>query len=240
VNILVTGASGALGSALVTAYANRNDRVFAFVRSENQLEAIPTLPGVVGAVLDFERSGDLEARLDGIDTNWLELDAIVHAASSDDGVGPAWELSTKAWQDNFAVNVLAIAALVRRAAPGMIARRNGVVIGVVSFGARVALPWLAPYCVSKAALQHYILCIAKELAPHGVRANALEVSFGGGIFARHQARKAATGYYRDRSPSSPPNATVADNLEPFLFLTSEAARHVTGQYIECSGLLPPR
>jgi NAD(P)-dependent dehydrogenase (short-subunit alcohol dehydrogenase family) len=184
-------------------------------------------------VADLSAGADLDTLLDRIDVNWSEQDALIHAAATDEGVGPAWELPVHAWQENLSVNLLAAAALVRRVASGMIDRRSGVVLAVISRAARVPLRGLAPYCVSKAALGHYVVCLADELAPYGVRANALGVSFHGGIFNKHRVRKAASGYYRDRAPSDPPPKPVESNLAPFLFLTSDAGRHVTGQCIEC-------
>ncbi len=234
-NILITGAAGTLGRALVSAFSRRGDCVTGLVRSQNQVIDLPTGTGVRMAAVDLSRIETLEQDLLGTLIEWSNVDVLIHAACTDEGVGPIWTIPVRIWQTNLAVNFTAAVLLASLVIPSMVKRGEGLIINVTSIAAREPLPWLAPYCSSKAALNHYTLCLATELLQYGVRANSIGVTMGTGVYIRHKDRKRALGYYATRPDYDRKLPGPEDNVAPFLFLASEAGRHISGQHIECSG-----
>jgi NAD(P)-dependent dehydrogenase (short-subunit alcohol dehydrogenase family) len=229
--VLITGAGGDLGVALVRGFAERGDEVIAMVRSQVAARQRASLSAQWVAA-DLSDPGGLDAALDQLQVEWETVDVLIHAAAYAEGVGPIWRLSNTDWSANLSVNILAAAALVRRIAPGMIERRDGQILCVVSAGAQTPLGFLAPYCVAKAGLAHYVRCLAHELGPFGVRANGVNVSFDGGVFRKHRALKQQAGYYKDRTASAVPARTAEECVATFLVACSQAGRDVNGAWLD--------
>jgi NAD(P)-dependent dehydrogenase (short-subunit alcohol dehydrogenase family) len=139
-----------------------------------------------------------------------------------------------------AVNLLAHVEVTRLVVSQMIERRSGLVVNVASMAATYPLAWLAPYCVSKAALKSYTLCLANELHPYGIRSNAVGITARTDLLDSHIEQKKERGYYQQRTPRSLDDFPSAEeNIAPVLFLASEEGKHITGQYFECHSTLVP-
>ncbi len=76
------------------------------------------------------------------------------------------------WDTMMNINVRAPFRLLRQAAPSLIARK-GAVVNVSSVAGLRAFPGIASYAVSKAAVDQLTRVAALDLAPHGVRVNAV-------------------------------------------------------------------
>ncbi|MGA8245690.1 MAG: SDR family oxidoreductase, partial [Nocardioides sp.] len=95
------------------------------------------------------------------------LDSVVHAAGVVD-LGPVAELSTEAWQEQLAVNVVAPAVLTRVALPALRAA-HGTVVFVNSGAGLTASPGWAAYAASKHALRAMADALRGEEQQYGVR-----------------------------------------------------------------------
>jgi NAD(P)-dependent dehydrogenase (short-subunit alcohol dehydrogenase family) len=173
---IVTGGTGALGSAIVTAALEGGDRV------------------VVPWIVDRERERLADRCRAALDAGTLEL---VQADVADDagtaavvaragepfvlvnGVGgfgggtPVHETELELWDRMYRMNVRTAVAMSRAVAPGMIARRRGLIVNVASQAATDAPPGIAAYAASKAAVSVLTRSLQQELGEHGVRVNAV-------------------------------------------------------------------
>ena len=72
-------------------------------------------------------------------------------------------------QEEIAVNYLGVLRVTRAVAPGMIAKRDGMIVNVATAFAKVNLPLVGTYCATKAALLSLGQALRAYLSDHGVR-----------------------------------------------------------------------
>jgi len=102
------------------------------------------------------------------------VDVLVHnVGGSGQYDGGAAALTDEDWQSALDANLLAAVRLDRVIIPGMIARGSGAIVHVTSIQRRAPLPTSIPYAAAKAALTNYSKALSNELAPRGVRVNAV-------------------------------------------------------------------
>ncbi|HUO18314.1 MAG TPA: SDR family oxidoreductase [Steroidobacteraceae bacterium] len=172
--VLVTGASGGIGTAICSALATRGARLVLHYQS-GRAAAEATRDALAGSGHVLV-AGDLTAAA-GVERLWCEasaaapIDAVVHNA----GVFPnhpplttdyaAW---TAAWQRTLAINLTGPANLCWFAARSMAERGGGRIVSVSSRGAFRGEPLAPAYAASKAGLNAFSQSLAKALAPSGV------------------------------------------------------------------------
>ena len=163
--VVVTGAAGGIGTALVNRFAAAGDRVVALGRSADSLARLAQAEPVVCDVTD-ERS--VSAAFVDIGT----VDLLVNNA----GIGesaPLHKTTLEAWTQHLAVNATGPFLCMRAVVPGMRERGAGVIVTVASTAGRVGAPYLAAYTASKHAAIGLTRAVAAELAGTGVRVNAV-------------------------------------------------------------------
>jgi NAD(P)-dependent dehydrogenase (short-subunit alcohol dehydrogenase family) len=136
------------------------------------------------------------------------------------------------------INARAPFRLMRAAAAALIASR-GTVVNVSSVTGLRAFPGVLAYCVSKAAIDQLTRCAALELAPQGVRVNAVNPGVvvsnlhrrGGMTEEKYEAFLARS---RETHPLGRPGEPeeIADLI---FFLASDAAHWITGETISIDG-----
>jgi len=172
VNVLVTGGSRGIGRAIALHFARgggarvaigymRNDA--AAEETAAEIRALGSEPVLVRG--NITSSGVLEqvAALGA-------LDVLVHNAAT--GVArPALETEDKHWDWTLAANARALLSLARTAAPAM--PPGSSIVAISSLGSQRVLDNYALIGASKAALEALVRYLAVELAPRGIRVNAV-------------------------------------------------------------------
>ena len=87
--------------------------------------------------------------------------------------GGAAALTDDDWQSALNANLLAAVRLDRAIIPGMVTRGSGAIVHITSIQRRAPLPTSIPYAAAKAALTNYSKALSNELAPKGIRVNAV-------------------------------------------------------------------
>jgi len=136
------------------------------------------------------------------------------------------------------VNLRAPFRLMREAAPHLAATR-GAIVNVSSVTGLRAFPGVLAYCASKAGLDHLTRCAALELAPRGVRVNAVNP----GVVVTNLHRRAGMSEeqyaaFLERSRETHPlgrPGQPADVAELVVFLSSPDADWLTGETIPVDG-----
>ena len=171
-SVFVTGGSRGIGKAIALRFASlgagriavgylRSDRAAEETAAElKELGAEPTL--VRGQVAS-QRVADEVAALG-------PLDVLVHAAATG-VIRPALETEDKHWDWTLSANARAFLSLTRAAAPSMPAGAS--IIALSSLGSTRVLEDYVLVGASKAALETLVRYLAVELAPHGIRVNAV-------------------------------------------------------------------
>lgn len=190
-HVVVTGATGGIGSAMVAMFAGRGDDVFAMARPSPSLDALCAATSAVAAPVDLLRPSELPAALHDLD----RVDALVHAAGVSE-VATVEDTSPDLWQQTMAINVTGPAELTRALLPALRAARGRVVFINAVAGLHGVPRWSA-YAASKAALTELADSLRLEEAVHGVRVTSI---YPGGI-ATELLRKVRGGFGRAFDPA---------------------------------------
>jgi short-subunit dehydrogenase/MoaA/NifB/PqqE/SkfB family radical SAM enzyme len=170
-HVLVTGASGGLGSALVKFLADKGARLAVTSRSEKALtDLISKLPGnvnVAAITADLSRPGEAERLAREAVSAFGHIDVLINNA----GIG-YFALMEEATAENmrhlFEVNTFAPMALIKALLPQMKKRGSGRIINIVSCAGRVPIPTVGIYGGSKSALAVMANTMRLELEPRGI------------------------------------------------------------------------
>jgi NAD(P)-dependent dehydrogenase (short-subunit alcohol dehydrogenase family) len=157
----------------------------------------------------------------------------------------ALDLTDEEWDFNFDVNTRGIFLANQIACRYFIAeKRPGVIVNTASLAGKVGAPLLAHYSASKFAVLGWTQALAREMAPHGIRVNAVCPGF---VRTSMQEREIVwEGELRGMTPEAVRAEYVSltpmgrieepeDVADVVLFLASDAARFMTGQGINVTG-----
>ena len=150
---------------------------------------------------------------------------------------PIGAQTAAAWQKSFEVNLRGPAMLTQACLPQLAASEHASVINVISVGAFMFSRGFSIYGAMKAALLSYTRAAAGELAPRGIRVNALAPGPVDTDMVRNQGPAAA-----ESMGAGTLLGRLADPDEmvgPALLLASDAGRFITGQVIVADGGLHP-
>ena len=238
---VVTGGTRGIGLAIAEGFACAGARVVVASRSAQACAAaearladagfealgVPTHMGDVAAVEELADAA--AARFGGID---VVVNNAANALAEPIGVQ-----TPAAWQKSFEVNLRGPALLTQVCLPHLEASEHASVVNVISVGAFMFSRGFSIYGAMKAALLSYTRAAAGELAPHGIRVNALAPGPVDTDMVRNQGPEAA---------ESMGAATLLGRLAhpdemvgPALLLAGDAGRFITGQVIVVDGGLHP-
>ncbi|MGW6738858.1 SDR family NAD(P)-dependent oxidoreductase [Streptomyces sp. NPDC055013] len=160
------------------------------------------------------------------------LDILVNNAGTS-GSGPVSQATPEIFDRMIAVNAKAPFFLVQNALPRM--RDGGRIINVSSLASQRAFPESLAYAMSKGALDTMTLGLAKELGGRGITVNTVGPGF---IETDMNARRRTTPEARAALAARSVFDRIgrpADVADVVAFLASDAARWITGQYLDVSG-----
>lgn len=232
--VLVTGGSSGIGRATARALGEQGARVVVAGRRRDRLdETVAAIESSGGQSVALE--GDV--RDEAVVKRWVErsvahfggLDGLVNAAGVIGGSG-IQQTDPAEWDRVLDSNVRSIFLMTRAAAPEL-AKRKGSIVNLSSVAGMRPYPNLIAYCVSKAAVDMITRCAALDLAPLGVRVNA--VNPGVVVTELHTVTNAVADYpgFLERSKTTHPLGRVGQPEEVaklILFLLSEEAAWITG------------
>ncbi|MBG6103899.1 SDR family oxidoreductase [Micromonospora vinacea] len=162
--MLVTGATGGVGAAVVRAAADRGYDVTAAGRNDVLLDRLcARTPRTSPVLLDLQHPVDLPAPLVELD----RLDALVHCAGIAE-VASVDETPYALWLETLTVNVAAAAEITRALLPAL-RRADGHVVFINAAPGLHAVPRWSAYAASKAALRELADSLREEEARHGLR-----------------------------------------------------------------------
>ena len=239
---LVTGATSGIGRAAAVRFAEAGAAVCAVGRSRGAL-------GEVVAEVEAEGADCLTVAADVTDEReagravgaavekFGRLDVLVNAA----GIlanGTVETTTLAAWDEMLNVNLRAVFHLMQLSAPHLAAAR-GNVVNVSSVTGLRAFPGVLAYCVSKAGVDQLTRCAALELAPKGVRVNA--VNPGVVVTKVHKRGGMSDESYEkflEHSKTTHPLGRVGEAREVaelILFIASDRAAWITGATYSIDG-----
>ncbi len=166
--VLITGAASGLGAATASAFAAEGAELVLVDLNAEGLGRVATATGGQALAGDVTEPGLAEKAV------CYPVDILFHAAGIDphDAAGVP-ETSLAVWDRVLAVNLTSAFLFARAVLPGMIARRQGVLLFTASVSGLSPTPCEVAYSVSKAGLIQLAKAIALDNAHEGLRANAI-------------------------------------------------------------------
>lgn len=164
-HIIVTGAARGIGRAIAELHAERGDRVLSV-----DLKEPPTLKGQPRLKADISTAAG-RARLVRAAHELGQIDVVVHNAAYQNAHGSVLKVDEKGWARTLAVNLTAPLLLTRDLVPLM--PHGGAVVNVASVQGLFAEQDNVAYNASKGGLVNLTRSLALDLAPHGIRVNAV-------------------------------------------------------------------
>jgi NAD(P)-dependent dehydrogenase (short-subunit alcohol dehydrogenase family) len=240
--VVVTGASSGIGRATAFRFVRENASVFAVGRNAAALdEMAQTLHGATGVCRTFQAdltaAGAPDAIVEAAVSAFGGITTIVNAA----GIianGSIEHTSDAAWDEMLDINLRAPFRLMRAAIPHL-KRSKGSIVNVSSVTGLRAFPGVLAYCVSKAGMDQLTRCAALEMAPHGVRVNAVNPGVTiSNLHRRSGMTEEAYGAFLQRSKDTHPlgRAGQPDEIADLIwFLASDQSGWITGETISIDG-----
>jgi NAD(P)-dependent dehydrogenase (short-subunit alcohol dehydrogenase family) len=239
---LVTGATSGIGRATALRFAEEGARVALVGRDAEALADVAREAGTRGGeahAIKADVTSEEDARRAVGETvgRFAALDVLVNAAGIISN-GTVETTPLDDWDAMMNVNLRSVFHLMQLAAPHL-EKRPGNVVNVSSVTGLRAFPGVLAYCVSKAGVDQLTRCAALELAPKGVRVNAVnpgvvvtDIHRRGGMAEENYAA------FLERSKQTHPLGRVGQTREVadlVLFLASDRASWITGATYSIDG-----
>jgi NAD(P)-dependent dehydrogenase (short-subunit alcohol dehydrogenase family) len=170
--VLVTGANSGIGEAAAVAFQAAGATVFGMARRKDKLEAARAQhPAIQWVLADVAKREEVNAAVAAIVRETGRIDVLVNNAAIFE-FAPLEAASEASIRGQFETNVVGLTFVTQAALPTLKAHR-GTVINVSSAAGHKAAPGGSVYGATKAAVESLTKSWALELAPHGVRVNAV-------------------------------------------------------------------
>jgi meso-butanediol dehydrogenase/(S,S)-butanediol dehydrogenase/diacetyl reductase len=243
---LVTGAGSGIGRAIARTLAHHGVRVAV---GDIDLSTAASVAREIGAgaisvAVDVRRRNCVDAAFATVVETLGGCDILV-ANAGVSSMNRAVDITDEEWDHNFDVNARGVFLTNQIAARHFLAKdTGGVIVNIASLAAKVGAPLLAHYSASKFAVLGWTQALARELAPHGVRVNAVCPGF---VKTAMQSREIL---WEAELRGLTPEAILADYIaqtplgrleqpedvaDVAVFLCSDAARFMTGQGVNVTG-----
>jgi 3-oxoacyl-[acyl-carrier protein] reductase len=229
--VVITGAAGIMGKALVKAFLDAGAQVCLTDQNIDTLSIANENGFVVEA--DLTKDEGLQKLLDEVKAKWGAPDVLINNAA----IYPSsflLDMSVADWDQIMSVNVRAPFVLMRGFCLQMIdVGVHGNVINISSGAARKMRRTAVTYCMSKTALDRMTKGFALEVAEFGIRVNILEPGFATGSTV-----STLTQEHVNRVMAAIPLGiqTAAEDVgQSALFLASDAAKNITGTSLAVDG-----
>ncbi|MCI0635855.1 MAG: SDR family oxidoreductase [Actinobacteria bacterium] len=235
--MLVTGASSGIGAAVARAFSALGARlcVLAAPQDEDDLRVVAGEVDAAYVVAELSDAKETDTAIGRAIESVGHLDVLVNNAGFA-VVEPALELSPERWDRLMAVNLRAPFLLSRNFARHLREQgRGGAIVNTASTNAYAVEPGLSAYNASKAGLVALTQTLALELAPDGIRVNAVLPGMTRTRQTTELVDHPAFGpAYLETIPLGR-YATPEEIAPAYCFLASDAARYATGTLLVVDG-----
>jgi NAD(P)-dependent dehydrogenase (short-subunit alcohol dehydrogenase family) len=226
---IVTGATSGIGMATLNRFVEQGARVAAAGRKKDVLAKLDR-PNIRTYAADLTSEKETAGLIDSVLRDFGGIDVLVNAA----GIIASGTIENTSLPDYdlmMNINVRSVFQLTQLALPSII-ERKGNIVNVSSVTGLRAFPGVFAYCVSKAALDQFTRCAALELAPKGVRINAVNPGVVRTNLHRNSGmNEDAYAAFVERSKTTHPIGRIGEAeeiAELIMYLASSKAAWITG------------
>lgn len=238
---LITGASSGIGAASAAVFAELGAKV-AIGYYQNQKGAELVRESILAAggeaialQADVREAAGIRVLVEGTTARFGPIDILVNNAGSLVERMKIREVTEEKWDNIINLNLKSAMLCSQAVVPTMMERKSGTIVNIVSIAGRNGGgPGSGTYATAKGGLISFTKSLAKEMAPFGVRVNAvspgvIDTPFHEAFSTPEMIRGFVAGIPMGRTGKSMECATV------IAFLASEASSYVAGETIEVNG-----
>ncbi|MFJ5772142.1 SDR family NAD(P)-dependent oxidoreductase [Psychrobacillus sp. NPDC093180] len=237
--IVVTGAGGGMGKAIVQQLLERGAFVVGIDLSVDSLKDIPQSKFVAKAanILDEKKISEIFLE---INNEQGKIDGVVNAIGIAQPQTPIEEVTLEQWHRIMNINATSLFITCKEAVKYMKPKRQGSIVTIASISAVRPRPGLQSYIASKGAAESFSRAMAIELAPYSIRVNTIHPGPADtNMLGQFAAKNADVGTVKaDTFKQSVP---LGDLIQPediahsVTYLLSDVAKMVTGATLHVDG-----
>ena len=235
-NILITGASGGIGTSLSKTFASTKANLFLVGSSEEKISKLqnelPSRENINYFSVDLSERENVSHFCDSIIEKYGGISIIVNNAGiTEDNL--FMRMTDNAWDKVFAINLDASMIICRKFIRGMIKNKWGRIVNISSVVASTGNPGQSNYVAAKGALNGLTKSLALEVATRGITVNCISPGF---IDTAMTAKLTDDQKLKitDRIPIG--RMGTGDDVSALvLFLVTNEAGYITGQNIHVNG-----
>ncbi|MFT5893572.1 MAG: 3-oxoacyl-[acyl-carrier protein] reductase [bacterium] len=233
--VVITGAGNGIGKATAHAFNDAGAKVIAHLgRNASYADELPKK--VTGWTGDFTQPVQQQAFIDFVKSTTSQVDVLINNAGTMLGRFPADTLTDAQYDAIVELNQHSVVRITRGLLPLLRESTTAAIVNTVSISASTGgSPGSSIYSATKAFVSTYSRGLARELAPDGIRVNAVSP---GVIDTNFHSRYSSTEKLEATRRQIPLQrlGTPEDCAPTFLFLSAtELSGYITGQVIEING-----
>lgn len=235
---LVTGGGAGIGREIARRFAREGMAVA--VLDRDGAEGIAAEIGGLAVTADVTSEEEVSRAVETVLARFSRIDVLVNNAGIA-WMGPALEMPLEALQSMLRVNVEGVFIVSRAVLPHMIARRSGSIVNLASWAGKTGNAFFAGYSASKFAVIGLTQSLAREMAPHGIRVNAIcpgivvDTAMRTAIEAQQRQYGLPETAEREKSIPIGRVSVPEDVARVAAFLASDESSYMTGESINLSG-----
>ena len=243
--VLVTGGASGIGHATAQEFLSEGAKVIVWDLNPPEDDAFTFYR------VDITSEKEARQGIQVIQEDFGRLDHLVHAAAIGSGKFgfPFDELTPDDWRSVLEVNIMGMTNVAHAVGPLLREQQAGTMIFLASVAGQIGSQTDPPYSAAKAANINFAQCLAKDLAPFGVRVNTVCPGM-----IQTPLNRSVWQAWNDRQPDAQKRSyedwagekirmviplqrwqTPQDIAHTILFLSSEKAAQITGQTINVDG-----
>lgn len=236
---IVSGGGGGMGRAVSTKLSTEGFTVAILDKDEASARSVVASLKAGGGdadcwVVNLAQDEEVKRCIQDLASRKERIDVLVNLAGGAIHRGNVGDLSWTQWREVVDANVKTAFNCCKAVIPIMKAQGGGVIINTASNFAFTGCAGLSAYASAKAAVLGFTKSVARELAPYGIRVNALAPGLTNTpvVRGRYTAPR-----WAEMSASIPFGRTAEpeDIAEGVSFLTSDASAFMTGQTLHVNG-----
>ncbi len=235
-NILITGASGGIGTSLSLAFASTKANLFLIGSSQDKIsklqKELPSRDNINYFSVDLSKRENVNNFCDSIIDQYGGINVIINNAGiTQDNL--FMRMSENSWDKVFAVNIDASMIICRKFIRGMVKNKWGRIVNISSVVASTGNPGQSNYVAAKSALNGLTKSLALEVATRGVTVNSISPGF---IDTAMTARLTDDQKLKITEKIPMGRMGTGDDISSLaFFLVTDQAGYITGQNIHVNG-----